>query len=61
MLTAVHKADMRVAMFKGRMILLGQRTSKFSKAGFSDWLEFLNAMAVELGINAETGEILEAA
>lgn len=60
-LTAVHKADMRVAMFKGRMILLGQRTSKFSKSTFSDWLEFLNAMAVELGINAETGEILEAA
>jgi hypothetical protein len=52
-LTAVHKADMRVAMFQGRVILLGQRTSKFSKPAFSEWLDFLNAIAVELGVELE--------
>jgi len=29
----------------GGMVLLGQRTSKFGKKQFSDWLEFLNATA----------------
>lgn len=27
------------------MVMLGQRTSKFTKAEFSDWLEFLHACA----------------
>lgn len=40
----------RVAHWKGRMVLLGQRTSKFSKARFSDWLEFLHAAAAEEGV-----------
>lgn len=50
-LTAVHKADMRVAVFDGRMILLGQRTSKFTKNTFSEWLEFLHATAAEMDID----------
>lgn len=29
----------------GGMVLLGQRTSKFGKKQFSDWIEFLNATA----------------
>lgn len=29
----------------GGMVLLGQRTSKFGKKQFSDWLEFLHATA----------------
>jgi NinB protein len=32
------------------MVMLGMRTSKFSKRDFSDWLDYLNAMAVELGV-----------
>jgi hypothetical protein len=34
----------------GGMVLLGQRTSKFSKAKFSDFLEFLHATAIERGV-----------
>lgn len=47
-LTAAWKREtVRVAMgLDGGMVMLGQRTSKFSKAQFSDWLEFLNATAV---------------
>jgi len=40
----------RVAHWKGRMILLGQRTSKFKKEKFSMWLDFLNAAAIEEGV-----------
>lgn len=50
-LTAVHKADMRVAVFDGRMILLGQRTKNFSKQEFSDWLEFLHATAAQMDVD----------
>lgn len=50
-LTAVFEADMRVAVFQGRMILLGQRTREFSKKKFSDWLEFLHATAAEMEVN----------
>lgn len=50
-LTAVHKAEMRVAIFEGRMILLGQRTSKFSKHTFSEWLEFLHATAAQMDVD----------
>jgi len=41
----------RVAMgLSGGMVLLGQRTSKFSKREFSDWLEFLHATAADRGV-----------
>lgn len=50
-LTALFKEDMRVAVLNGRMILLGQRTSKFSKKKFSDWMEFLHAMAAEMDVD----------
>lgn len=47
-LTAAFRDEMaRVANFRGRMILLGQRTSKFGKGEFSDWLEWLHAAAIE--------------
>ncbi len=49
-LTATYRAEMRVAVFKGRMILLGMRTSKMGKKQFSEWLDFLNAMAAEMGV-----------
>lgn len=46
-LTAAFKQDLaRVAPgLDGGMVLLGQRTSKFGKKQFSDWLEFLHATA----------------
>ncbi|MBC7602784.1 MAG: recombination protein NinB [Ramlibacter sp.] len=69
-LTAAFNEELnRVAHWKGRMVLLGQRTSKFGKAKFSDWLEFLHAAAAEEGVvvypndaprevvDVETGEI----
>lgn len=47
LLTAAFKQETaRVAPgLDGGMVLLGQRTSKFGKKQFSDWLEFLNATA----------------
>lgn len=50
-LTALFKEEMRVAVVNGRMILLGQRTSKFGKKKFSDWLEFLHSMAAEMDVD----------
>ena len=32
------------------MVLLGQRTRKFGKREFGDWLEFLNATAAQRGV-----------
>ena len=43
---AFHGETVRVAMgLNGGVVMLGQRTSKFSKAQFSDWIEFLYATA----------------
>ena len=48
---AFRNEQPRVAMgINGGMVLLGQRTSKFSKRDFSDWLEFLHAIANERGV-----------
>lgn len=42
----------RVAMgLNGGMVLLGQRTRKFSKKEFSEWLEWLHAFCAERGVN----------
>ena len=51
-LTAAFNDELgRVALgLDGRMVLLGQRTSKFDKQRFSEWLEFLNAAAVAHGV-----------
>ena len=52
-LTAAFKQELaRVAPgLDGGMVLLGQRTSKFGKKQFSDWLEFLNATAALREVN----------
>lgn len=52
LLTAAFRQEQpRVAQgLDGGMVLLGQRTSKFSKREFSDWLEFLNATAAARGV-----------
>lgn len=52
-LTAAFKGEkVRLAMgLDGGVVMLGQRTSKFPKAEFSDWLEFLNATAAARGVD----------
>jgi hypothetical protein len=48
---AFRQAQPRVAQgLGGGMVLLGQRTSRFTKREFSDWLDFLNATAIEKGV-----------
>ena len=51
-LTAAFKHEtVRIAHgIDGGMVLLGQRTSKFSNAEFSEWLEFLHATAALRGV-----------
>lgn len=52
-LTAAFKQETmpRLASgLNGGVVMLGVRTSKMSKAEFSDWLEFLNAVAAMKGI-----------
>ena len=44
------------AGLNGGMVLLGQRTSKFSKREFSDWIEFLYATAAERGVVVHADE-----
>ncbi len=54
---AFKRESVRVAMgMDGGMVMLGQRTSKFTKAQFSEWLEFLHATAVEREIDLEYAE-----
>jgi len=48
---AFRNESPRVAMgLNGGMVLLGQRTSKFSKKDFSEWMEFLVATSVDRGV-----------
>ena len=48
---AYRNESPRVAMgINGGMVLLGQRTSKFSKKDFAEWMEFLVATSVDRGV-----------
>lgn len=51
-LTAAFRSDsVRLAMgLSGGVVMLGARTSKFSKAEFSEWIEFLYATAADRGL-----------
>lgn len=50
-LSAAFRKEQRVAMgLDGGFVMLGQKTSHFSKREFSDWLEFLHATAVARGV-----------
>lgn len=53
LLTAAFRKEVpNVALgLNGGMVLLGHRTSKFSKREFSDWLDFLHATAADRGVN----------
>jgi hypothetical protein len=48
------REQVRLAMgLDGGVVMLGKRTSKFTKAEFSEWLDFLNATAAQRGVNLE--------
>lgn len=49
-LTGVYSGESRMAAFDGRVIMLPQRTSRMGKKVFSDWMEFLVAMAAQSGV-----------
>lgn len=46
-LTGCYSGETRMAVFDGRVVMLPQRTSKMCKKVFSDWMEFLVAMAAQ--------------
>ena len=51
---AFRKETVRLAMgLDGGVVMLGKRTSKFKKAEFSDWLDFLQATAALKGVETE--------
>lgn len=48
---AFRQENARLAMgLNGGVVMLGARTSKFGKREFSEWLEFLHAVAAERGV-----------
>lgn len=50
-LSAAFRKEQRVAMgLDGGFVMLGQRTSKFTKREFSEFLEFLHATAADRGV-----------
>lgn len=49
-LTGCYRGETRMAAFDGKVIMLPQRTSKMGKKVFSDWMEFLVAMAAQSGV-----------
>jgi len=57
-LTAAFKREtVRLAMgLDGGVVMLGQRTSKFTKAEFSEWTEFLYATASARGVKLPVWE-----
>lgn len=54
-LTAAFRGEQaRLAMgLDGGVVMLGQRTSRFSKREFSEWIEFLHSVAAERGVELE--------
>lgn len=57
---AFHGETVRVAMgLNGGVVMLGQRTSKFTKAQFSEWIEFLYATAALRGVKLPAWEAVE--
>lgn len=48
---AFQRETARLAMgIDGGVVMLGQRTSQFGKKKFSEWLEFLHAVAAQRGV-----------
>jgi hypothetical protein len=65
-LTAAFKGEtVKIAMgLDGGVVMLGQRTSRFTKPQFSEWIEFLYATASDRNVrlpawvDEDTGEVL---
>lgn len=57
-LTAAFRGEsVGLAMgLNGGVVLLGQRTSKFTKAQFSEWIEFLYSVAADRGVTLPVWE-----
>ena len=50
--SAFFQETVRLAAgINGGVVMLGKRTSKFDKPKFSEWLEFLHAVAAQRGVN----------
>lgn len=50
-LSAAFRKEQRVALgLDGGFVMLGQKTSHFTKREFSEWLEFLHATAAARGV-----------
>jgi hypothetical protein len=55
---AFQRETARLAMgLDGGVVMLGQRTSKFGKKKFSEWLEFLHAVAAQRGVVVYQDEV----
>jgi hypothetical protein len=51
LLSAAFRKEQRIAQgLDGGFVMLGHRTSRFSKREFSEWLEFLKSVAVDRGV-----------
>lgn len=50
-LTGAFSGEMRMAALDGKVIMLPQRTSRMVKSAFSNWLEFLHAMAAQMDVD----------
>jgi inactivated superfamily I helicase len=51
---AFERETVRLAMgLDGGVVMLGLRTSRFSKSRFSEWLDFLNSIAAQRGVQLE--------
>jgi hypothetical protein len=54
LLTCAFRRETRMAAgLDGGFVMLGQRTSTFSKREFSEWLDFLHATAADRGVVLE--------
>lgn len=54
---AFRRETARLAMgLDGGVVMLGQRTSRFGKKEFGQWLEFLHSVAAERGVNIERSD-----
>ena len=49
-LTGCFHGELRMAAFDGKVIMLPQRTSRMVKSVFSNWMEFVVAMAAQNGV-----------
>ena len=49
-LTGCFNGELRMAAFDGKVIMLPQRTRRMVKSVFSNWMEFLIAMAAQQGV-----------